>query len=479
MRISSGLAISISLSLLLGGCSTNPATGAQQFDAFMPASSEAAIGAQQHEQIVAQYGGTYNDPQLRAYVERVGQSVARNTERHDVQYHFTLLDSPVVNAFALPGGYVYVTRGILAVANDEAELAGVLGHEIGHITARHQASRYSQGVLTTLGATLIGAAVGDANITRALGVGNNLYMSSYSRDQESEADLLGIRYLNRAGYDTMAVSDFLNAMDQYTSTENRIEGKNEAEVSYFSSHPQTGGRVVKAAQEAGRYEPQANRGAAPYLAAIKGMTYGDSAEQGFVRGRVFYHPRLGFTFTAPEGYAIANQPDQIAAAGKDGAVMMLDLASNPSRRAPLEYLVQDWMKGERMNAPESISINGLPAATDSFPGTLNGRPVNIRVIAIQWEPDSIFRFQIAIPQGAGAGTIDGLKSASYSFRRMTGAERASIKPQRLTVVTAGPGDTAESLAGRMAVDKAALERFRVLNGNRRVVAGGQYKLIVD
>lgn len=479
MRISSGLAISIGLSLLLGGCSTNPATGRSQFDAFMPASSEAAIGAEQHDRIIAQYGGTYNDPQLQAYVDRIGQSMARNTERSDVRYHFTLLDSPVVNAFALPGGYVYVTRGILAVANDEAELAGVLGHEIGHITARHQASRYSQGVLTTLGATLIGAAVGDPNITRALGVGSNLYMSSYSRDQETEADLLGIRYLNRGGYDTMAVADFLHAMDQYTSTEDRVAGKDAAQASYFSSHPQTGGRVARAGQEAARYEAQTNRGAGPYLAAIKGMTYGDSAEQGFVRGRTFYHPRMGFTFTAPDGYALTNQPDQVAAAGKDGAVMMLDLVDNPARRAPLEYLVQDWMKGERMNAPETISINGFPAATDSFSGTLNGRPVNIRVIAIKWEADKIFRFQIAIPQGAGAATIDNLKRASYSFRRMSASERASIKPQRLTVVTAAQGDTVESLASRMAVDTAAPERFRALNGNRKVVAGQQYKLIVD
>lgn len=484
MRVLSGAGFAFTLSLvvlplLLGGCSTNPATGASQFDGFMPASSEAAIGASQHQEIVKQYGGVYNDPQLQAYVERVGQSVARVSERRDVQYHFTLLDSPVVNAFALPGGYVYVTRGILAVANDEAELAGVLGHEIGHITARHQAARYSQGVLTTLGATLIGAAVGDANITRALGVGNNLYMSSYSRDQESEADMLGIRYLDRAGYDAYAVADFLHAMDDYVNTENRIEGKNEAEFSYFSSHPQTGGRVAKATQEAGRYQAKPNRNAPPYLAAVNGMTYGDSAEQGFTRGQSFYHPGLGFTFTAPDGYAISNQPDQIAAAGKDGAMFILDFAANPGRLSPLDYIVRDWMKGEKMNNPENITINGLPAATDTFPGTLNGRPVNIRVIALQWQPDQVIRFQIAMPQGAGAGTVEGLKRASYSFRRMTQAEKASIRPQRLQLVTAGSGDTAESLARRMAVDKAAVERFRTLNGNRKVVAGQAYKIIVD
>ena len=286
MRISSGLAISIGLSLLLGGCSTNPATGRSQFDAFMPASSEAAIGAEQHDRIIAQYGGTYNDPQLQAYVDRIGQSIARNTERSDVRYHFTLLDSPVVNAFALPGGYVYVTRGILAVANDEAELAGVLGHEIGHITARHQASRYSQGVLTTLGATLIGAAVGDPNITRALGVGSNLYMSSYSRDQETEADLLGIRYLNRGGYDTMAVAGFPPCDGPvHLAPRTASLAKMPHKQATSPATPKPGAAWPVQGRKPLAMKPRPIAGLAPYLAAIKGMTYGDSAEQGFVRGR--------------------------------------------------------------------------------------------------------------------------------------------------------------------------------------------------
>ncbi len=466
----------------LGACSVNPATGRQQFDGLLPASQEASIGAQQHQQIVAQYGGVYNNPQLQAYVDRVGQQVARNTERSDVRYTFTLLDSPVVNAFALPGGYVYVTRGILAVANDEAELAGVLGHEIGHVTGRHQAARYSQGLLTTLGATVIGAAVGDANVTRALGMGNSLYMSSYSRDQESEADNLGIRYLSRAGYDTYAMADFLGAMGQYTNTESRIAGKEETEFSYFSTHPATAGRVTAATQEAGRYGAQKERKRDEYLRAVDGMTFGDSAEQGFVRGQTFYHPRLGFTFTAPPNYTVVNQPDQVAAAGKDGAVMMLDMANNAGRLSPVDYLVRDWMKGERMNNPESITIGGFPAATDSFPGTLNSRPVNVRIIAIQWAADKMVRFQIAIPQNAGAGTVENLKSASYSFRRMTDGEKNSIRPQRLQVVTARTGDTTETMAQRMQVDKAPLDVFRALNKlnpGQPLVAGNRYKIVVN
>lgn len=468
---------------LLSGCSTNPATGESQFDGLMSRESEASIGAEQHTQILKQYGGTYNNPSLTAYVNEVGQRVARNTERPEVHYTFTLLDSPIVNAFALPGGYVYVTRGLLAVANDEAELAGVLGHEIGHVTARHQAARYSQGLLTTLGASVIGAAVGDANVARALGVGNNLYMSSYSRDQESKADQLGIRYLSRAGYDTFAVSDFLDAMGSYTATESRIAGKQDQEFSYFSSHPQTADRVAQASAEAGTYSKgPAERGQAKYLSAVRGMTYGDNPDQGVTKGHQFLHPKLGFAFEVPAGYKIVNEPSQVVAAGKDGSVIVLDMDKNERGLPPASYMMQDWMKGERPGNPETLSINGLSAATDQFPGTLNGRAVTIRVVAIQWSPTEIFRFQMAMPQGVGAGTVEGLKRTTYSFRRLTQAERASIRPQIIQLVTAKAGDTVESLAGRMQVDAGAVERFKALNalkGSERIESGRQYKIISE
>lgn len=469
------------LSLGLTGCSTNPATGQRQFDGLMSRESEASIGAEQHAQIIKQYGGVYNNPKLQSYVNELGQKLARNTERPEVKYTFTLLDSPVVNAFALPGGYVYITRGLMAVANDEAELAGVLGHEIGHITGRHQAARYSQNLLSTLGATVIGAAVGDSNVTRALGVGSNLYISSYSRDQENEADTLGIRYLDRSGYDTMAMASFLDAMGMFTTTESRIEGKEAQEFSYFSSHPQTSDRVARATNEARRYPQSSERGRDRYLSLINGMTYGDSAEQGFVRGNDFYHPQMGFAFSVPEGYSIVNQPNQVVAMNKQGVVIMLDAAKN-SQGGPVDYMANQWMKGQRTSNPEAISINGLPAATDQFPGTLNGRAVTVRVIAIEWSPTQVFRFQMAIPSGAGSGTVEELKRTTYSFHRMTQAERSKIKPQSVQLVTATNNDTIESLSRRMSVDKGAVERFRALNNliaTDRITSGWKYKIISD
>jgi predicted Zn-dependent protease len=278
------------------------------------------------------------------------------------------------------------------------------------------------------------------------------------------------------------MADFLHAMDQYVTTESRIKGEDEETFSFFSSHPQTGDRVAEAAQEAGRYQGKGIQERDRYLSMIGGMTYGDSVEQGVTRGNVFYHPKMGFSFAAPEGYNIINQPDQVAAIGDDGAVIVLDMVANRRRLSPVDYMVEDWMKGERMSNPEAITINGFRAATDAFPGTLNGRPVNVRIVAIQWSPDEVFRFQIAIPEGAGARTIDGLKRSTYSFRRMTETERADIKPQRIELVTARSGDTVETLARRMIVDKAPVDLFRALNTlsrSDRVEAGRRYKIIVE
>lgn len=257
--------------VLLASCSVNPATGEKQFTALMPESQEAQVGASEHANILKEYNGLYDNAAVQAYVNQVGKKAAANTERADVNYQFFVLNSPVVNAFALPGGYIYTTRGLLAIVNDEAELAGVLGHEIGHVTARHTAARYSQSVVAQLGSAVLASAAGGGQ--DLLDTGANLYLSSYSRGQESQADELGIRYLNRAGYDPKAVADFLNAMGGYDSTESRIAGKQEQGFSYFQSHPQTSDRVTQARAKASAYANSDIRNSSAYLSAINGMEF--------------------------------------------------------------------------------------------------------------------------------------------------------------------------------------------------------------
>jgi predicted Zn-dependent protease len=466
--------------ILNTSCTVNPATGEKRFDGLMPAQSESAIGAAEHEKIIKEYGGIYADQSLQSYVTSVGQKVARNTERADVQYQFFVLDSPVINAFALPGGYIYVTRGLMAVMNDEAELAAVLGHEIAHVTARHQAARYSQGFVTQLGATIAAAALGSAAASQIIGTGTNLYMSSYSREQEAEADKLGIRYLARAGYDPMAMADFLDTMENYIQVSQALKGKDAPRFNYFSSHPDTDQRVIAASREAANYPASNLRKRNEYLAMIRGMMYGDSPSQGFVRGMSFYHPEIGFTFTAPSGYQIDNQREQIIAARSGGGVVIFDMKKSRSTSDPVIFLRDEWLAGQVQSDVERVDINGLPAATALFNGALNGQPVRLRMVAINWGGRDMMRFQIALPSGISSAEVEDLKRMTYSLRRMSQEEQARIKPQRIETITAKAGDTVQTLAQQMDVDGDSVTRFRALNNlssKAKVESGTTYKII--
>ena len=286
----------------LWSCSVNPATGDRQFTAFLPAEREAGIGAKEHTKVEQTFGNFMQGP-IADYVSRIGKKIIANTERKDVQYKFFVIDSPIVNAFAVPGGYIYVSRGLLALANDEAELAAVLAHEVGHITARHAAERVSQGFLVGLGAAILAAAVDSPHAGKAAGVGSDLYIKSYSRGQEHQSDKLGVRYLSRAGYDTKAMASFLQSLDAQKKLEARLSGKkNSGKFNYFSTHPLTEDRVIQASAETDNYpkDPSvSNRNS--YLRMIDGLVYGDSADQGFIRNNHFYHTQLDFTFSVPKG----------------------------------------------------------------------------------------------------------------------------------------------------------------------------------
>lgn len=471
---------SLLLTPVLAACSTNPATGQQQFTALMSPQQEVQVGASEHQKIAQQFG-FYDDAQLNAYVTRIGQKVSANTERSDVQYKFFVLDSPIVNAFALPGGYIYVSRGLLALANSEAELAAVLAHETGHITGRHSAERYSRGVVTTLGAGVLSAVIGSQGASQALGLGANLYMSSYSRGQESEADTLGLRYMNSGGYDVDAMAKFLASLQAQTELENRLDGNsNASSFNYFSTHPATADRVAQARAQAGAYPQGGSVEHENHLKAIDGMIYGDSAKQGFVRGQSFFHPQLGFTFSVPQGFNLKNSPTQVSATSQSGAVLIFDMAANKQHMDPRLY-VQSWVKDRQLDGLEAITVNGRKGATASFAGSINGKAVTIRLVAIEYG-DSFARFQIAIPQGASATMVDGLKSTTYSFRDMSAVEKQSVRPYRIDIFAAKSGDSVSAIARRQPFTQLQEERFRVLNGmapGENLQAGRLYKKIVE
>lgn len=480
----SGMTV-VFLCLVVASCAVNPATGEKQFTALMSPAQEISAGAQEHEKVMRTYGAPQASDPLQAYVESVGRRIAAQTERKDVSYKFFLLDTPMLNAFALPGGYVYVTRGILAQANSEDELAAVLAHEIGHVTARHAAERYSHGVLSSLGAVAIAAAADNAQAARVAGIGSDLYIKSYSRKQESQSDELGVRYLSKADYDPLAMARFLENLRAGDELEARLSGKGGQKNifdGYFSTHPQTAERIQQAVAMAQSY-PAASQGdfAATHLDKINGMIYGDSARQGFVRDGAFWHPDMGFVFSVPPGFRVDNQPQQVVLVNRAvGAVALLDTAPNKTGADPQGYIAHVWMKDKDIGAVERIDINGMKAATAAFPGVVDNKPMTIRLVAVAWAPDKFFRFQVAIPQGASASLLDDLKHMTYSLRAMSAAEKNTIQPLRLRLVTAGVGDSVSSLASRMALDEAREDYFRVLNGikpGESIAPGRRYKTV--
>lgn len=483
-RVFAGMTMAMGLAFVLNGCSINPATGEKQFTALMSTGQENDIGAQENQNILKEYGGVVSDPALTAYVNTVGQRVAKNTERADVQYKFVVLDSPVVNAFALPGGYVYVTRGVLAIANTESQLAAVLGHEIGHVTARHTAERYSHGVMTSLGASILGAAVGGGAAAQVANLGSSLYISSYSRNQESQADELGVRYLHKAGYDTNAMAQFLTNLDRSTKLEAGGSGNNSAGSSYFSTHPQTEGRAAEATTLAGTYPANAKEvGREVYLHAIDGMMYGDSTAQGFVRGTSFWHPQMGFTFSAPDGYVVINNPQEVIIRSNNGSVVgIFDSAANAKGEDPMTYLTQLWMKGEKLTQTNNITINGKLAAVGQFDGTINKRVAIIYLTAIAWNKTQVFRFQVATPPGADSATIAAVEKFTRSLRPITAQEMQSIRPYHIRLISAKDGDNVASMASKSSLTQNSEQIFRAVNGlgaNDNVTPGQVYKVVAE
>lgn len=459
------------------GCTTNAATGDRQFTALLPAGNEAQIGAQEHAKVEAQFGKFMTGP-IANYVEQIGKKVAANTERKDVQYRFYTIDSPTVNAFALPGGYIYVTRGLLTLANSEAELAAVIGHEIGHVTARHAAERMSTGAIAGLGAAVVGIATGSSAAGQLANLGSNLYVSSYSRGQEHESDDLGVRYLSRAGYNPNAMSDFLASLD----AQSKLENGGKSEFNYFATHPITANRVQQARAAAAQFPANNTDNRAKYLSMINGLTYGDSASQGFARGNTFYHPEMGFAFTAPDGSKFVNGQTEVAVTNPNGTVILFDAVKDTTNPDPYNFLVQKVLKGQNTGGAERIQINGMNAATAGFSGQVQGKNADIRVTIVEWAPGEFFRFQMAIPQGVSNAFVNELKKTTYSFRRLSASEKSSIRPKTLRVIQAPSGATVDTMAAKMDVTGDKRQHFLVLNGlssNARIDAGQPYKIVTN
>jgi predicted Zn-dependent protease len=440
----------------------------------------ARSGDREHQRILAAYNGSYDDAKLEALlIETVSKLVAAS-EHPDLRYRITILNSASINAFALPNGRLYVTRGLIALANDTSELASVLAHEMSHVIARHAAMREDEVRQAAL-VTRVFTDLGSDPETSALALAKSkIKLASFSRAQELEADAIGVGIAARAGYDPYGAVRFLTAMGRNAELKaghaSRIDTR---APDFLSSHPATPERIrnaqTNARQASTPATPERERSA--YLASIDGMVYGEDPSEGFVRGRRFLHPRLSFTFLAPEGFTLDNTAQAVLGVrGGGDQALRLDVVRVPAEQTLAAYLTSGWIDNIDQRSVEELTINGFPAAS----ATAQGEQWIFRLYAVRFGSD-VYRFIFATKR-VTPDTDRAFREAVGSFRRMTVAESQAAKPLHIRVVSVEGADTIEALAGRMAMPDHALERFRILNGlepNERLTPGQSVKLVVE
>lgn len=448
----------------LAACAMNPATGKKQVS-LMSESQEVAMG-QQMDPEVRREMGVYDDAALQRYVESVGSRLARLSERPELPWHFTVVDAPAVNAFALPGGYIYITRGILPFLNDEAQLAGVLGHEIGHVTARHSAQQYTKATGATIGLTLLSIFVPQAQAVQglteqALGV---LFLK-YGRDDELQADRLGVRYTAAANWNPAGVAGMLTSLQRL----DQASGSRKGVPNWLSTHPAPADRVqkiepvIQQARAAMAGAPMETDRAA-FLERLDGIVYGDSPGEGIVRGNEFVHPDLRLAVTFPKGWEVQNSQSQVVAkAPGEEQYMILQLVPDP--RGSVEQIAQEGMAnaGFRQLSGRPAQINGAEAYVGTYQGNLEGLGSVVVTAAHLVHERNVYVLAGLAPRGAATGARSAFESSIGSFRSLTRAEAADIKPNRVELYRVREGDTWESIAQRTGRGTLSASTLAIMN----------------
>jgi predicted Zn-dependent protease len=428
------------------------------------------------QRILSDYGGAYDDPRLHAKLAIILSRLSAASGRPDVDYSITILNSPTFSSYVLPSGQLYVTRGLLALANDSAEVASVMAHQMAHAIARHAAILEEQGRRT---GPIANDAPGGSQAAAMALARSKIALASFSRSQEFEADGIGVGIAARAGFDPFGASRLLNSMGRNAELYTASRGGDARSLDFLSSHPATPERVKNAADSARQFPAtgRAHRDKAAYLASLDGMTYGEDPADGFVRGRHFLHPKLGFSFMAPEGFVLDNTT-QAVLGSKEGAgqAMRLDVVKVSPEQSLIEYLNSGWIENIENGSVEELSVNGIPAATATATG--NQWAFRLYVVRLGGE---VYRFIFAA-KNRTAEADRAFRESIQTFRRLTAQETRSIKPLHLKIVKVQPGDTVESLSTRMAPFDHQVERFHVLNGietDEPLKAGDLVKIIVE
>ncbi|HVW65739.1 MAG TPA: M48 family metalloprotease [Nitrosospira sp.] len=479
--------------LLLTACAVNPVTGNKNFT-LMSEADEMRKGQQAAAEIGKTYE-VYDDlPTLQDYVDEIGQKLAKNSHRPQLNYHFTVVDSPEVNAFALPGGYIYVTRGILAYLNSESELAAVLGHEIGHVTARHSIQQYSAATAANVATTLGGIAAAvflpqlggqlAQGIQSLLGFSGNVLLSGYGRGHELEADRLGAEYLARSGYDPQAmikVIAVLKNQELFDIEVAREEGREPRRYhGLFASHPDNDTRLQEVIVEAQQYAKpgKADDRREEFLRRTRGMIFGDSVKHGIVRGNTFQHGEMGFTLSFPPEWRIQNKPQEVVATSPDGKALMALSLLDEVRGSPAD-LARERLRLDAAVQVLSVTSNGLPAAILNSPPKWEGKPFKAGVIYLG---DKAY---LLAGRGDSSEAFDRhreeISGTIESFRALSDMEKKKIKPLEIKTIKVTGGTTYGSLAAKSPLGSNAENYLRLLNGHYPVgePAPGQIIKIVQ
>ena len=461
-RCAVALVAALTLSFALAGCklSNDDRIYVDPIRPAVPAAvdpEEKAIGEREHPKIVATYGGVYENSSVERRLATIVGKLVAASEVPSQSYSITILDSSTVNAFALPGGYLYVTRGLLTLASDASEVAAVLAHEIAHVTTRHALERENRAKVTAVASQVVHDVLKDTERAKAKIEAGELELAQFSRAQELEADQIGVRTIARAGYDPFAAARFLTAMDRFAQMS---AGTADSTPDFLSSHPTTPERV-RLAVEAARQFGAPGYGTtdkAGYQKAIDGMIYGDDPREGYILERAFIHPGLGITFDAPAGYTLQNTAKAVLGTAADDTAMRFDSVALAPEQALTDYLASGWMNGLQTSSVETISVNGLEAAT----ALAQTSDWAFRVAVVR-NGTRTYRFIFAARTLTPA--IDGRAMATVnSFRRLTPTEAARIRPQRIRLHRVAAGENSRLLAAMMKSRSDPYATFLLLNG---------------
>ncbi|MEK6479480.1 M48 family metalloprotease [Catalinimonas sp. 4WD22] len=447
--------------LILESCATNPVTGKKEL-MLLSKSQEIAMGKQSDPEIV-NFFGLYDDPEMQKFIQERGEEMVKVSHRDELDYEFKIVDSPVINAFAVPGGYVYFTRGIMAHFNNEAEFAGVLGHEIGHITARHSAKQYSNSMIAQVGLAA-GMVISPefAQFADIAQQGIGLLFLQFSRNHERQSDKLGVEYSSKIGYDANKMAGFFQTLDNLRQTSG-----GEATPTFLSTHPDPQDReqrVIKLAEKWKEKLPESDFKVErnDYLKMIDGMVYGEDPKQGFVQRGSFFHPVLKFRFPIPQQWTIQNTPQQLQMAEKDGnALMILRLAQgsalDEAGRAVLEQNQLELIESKELN------VNGLPAIAMLADQKQQVGKIRTLTYLIKYDGNIYNLMGISRAESFNRYSDIFLKSMR-NFSELKDPEMLNVEAERIIIREAPENGTLSSVLKALDVDQSRLGELAMLNG---------------